>query len=96
MFIRKKTKVDPKTLKKYFSYQLVESHRTERGPRQLILLTIGNSRDLSDEERKLLAYRIEEIVKGTTSFLEYPSHIYPNNLKNWIWADAKTPAIDRS
>lgn len=75
MFIRKTIKVDPKTLKEYFSYQLVESIRTNRGPRQNILLTIGNDFDLSKEERKDLANRIDEIVSGINSLFSYPVHI---------------------
>lgn len=75
MFIRKKEKIAPNTLKRYFSYQLVESIRTNRGPRQNILLTIGHDFDLSDEERKTLANRIDEIVSGIKSLFTYPSHI---------------------
>jgi hypothetical protein len=75
MFIRKTLKIDPKTSKEYFSYQLVESIRTERGPRQNILLTIGNDFDLSAEERKALANRINEIVSGINPLFAYPSHI---------------------
>ena len=74
MFIRKTLKVDPKTKKRYYSYQLIESVRTERGPRQVILLNLGNI-DLSDEDRKLLANRIEEITTGTTSFFVYSNQI---------------------
>jgi len=76
MFIRKTRKKDLVTKKEYFNYQLVESTRTERGPRQRILLNLGNSLDLlSKEERKLLANRIEELLTGTQSFLPYPSSI---------------------
>jgi transposase len=75
MFIRKTLKTDSKTLKKYFSYQLVEAYRTEKGPRQHILMTINHAQDLSNEERKLLANRIEELAKGINNFLSYPEHI---------------------
>lgn len=75
MFIRKKEKISPSTLKKYFSYQLVESVRTEKGPRQRILLTIGNAQDLSEDERKMIARRIEEIASGIDSLLDCPSYI---------------------
>jgi transposase len=74
MFIRKTLKTDPKTQKRYYSYQLIESVRTERGPRQVILLNLGNI-ELSDEDRKLLANRIEEITTGTNSFYTYPNQI---------------------
>lgn len=75
MFIRKTLKTNSKTLKQYFSYQLVESYRTEKGPRQHILLTISHAKDLSDEERKLLANRIEELTKGINSFLSCSEHV---------------------
>ena len=47
MFIRKKQKKDSVTGCEYFSYQLVESIRTERGPRQRILLDLGNELNLT-------------------------------------------------
>jgi len=72
MFIRKKQKKDKVTGCKYFSYQLVESVRTERGPRQRILLDLGNELDLSDENKKLLANRIEELLAGIQSLFPYP------------------------
>lgn len=75
MFIRSTFKKDTKTNKKYFSYQLVESYRTEKGPRQRIHLTISNAIELSKEERKLLANRIEEKISGITTLLPPPSHI---------------------
>jgi hypothetical protein len=75
MFIRKKEKIAPNTLKKYFSYQLVESIRTDRGPRQNILLTISHDFELSDTERKILANRIDEIVSGNKSLFIYPPNI---------------------
>lgn len=75
MFIRKTPKTDPSSKKKYFSYQLVESYRTPKGPRQAILLNLGPDLNLSDEERKLLANRIEEIIRGIISFLIPVNHI---------------------
>lgn len=74
MFIRKTLKTDPTTKKRYYSYQLIESMRTERGPRQVILLNLGNI-ELSDEERKLLANRIEAITTGANSFFSCPDHV---------------------
>lgn len=64
MFIRKTRKLDPVTKKPYFSFQLIESIRTERGPRQRILLNLGSSLELGIEQLKELANRIEEIVSG--------------------------------
>ena len=64
MFIRKKAKKDKKSNKEYYSYQLVESVRTERGPRQRILLYLNSDLDLTKEERYTLACCIEDTVKG--------------------------------
>lgn len=62
MFIRKKSKTDPKNNKKYYTYQLVESVRTANGPRQKILLSIGLNKNLSHINQKMVATRIEEII----------------------------------
>ena len=75
MFIRKTRKTDRKTKKDYYSYQLVESVRTDRGPRQRILLNLSADLDLSDEDRKHLAQRIEELFLGAPSFLPYTEEI---------------------
>ncbi len=75
MFIRETIKIDKKTNKKYLSYQLVEAFRTVNGPRQKILLTIGSDVTLSPSERKELANRIEEIVKGEKTLFLAPPHI---------------------
>ena len=64
MFIRtvnKKNKYSPKV----FQYQaLVESIRTEQGPRHKFHLNLGKL-NLAKEEWPLLARRIEEIIHGT-------------------------------
>ena len=69
MFIRKTKKLDPKTKKPYYNFQLIESIRTERGPRQRILLNLGADVGLDPQECKLLANRIEMIVTGEETFL---------------------------
>ena len=63
MFIRKVRKTDKDTGKSYFYYQLVESFRTEKGPRQRIVLNLGKL-ELEKKELRQLANRIEEILKG--------------------------------
>src|ERR1700733_526320 len=75
MFIRSTLKIDPKSKKKYCSYQLVESYRAANGPRQRILLTIDNATEFTPIERKLLANRIEEICVGAENFISIPLHI---------------------
>src|SRR5271155_2777209 len=66
MFIRKTRKIDAVTKKSYFSYQLIESVRTERGPRQRIMLNLGQIPELDVEQLKELANRIEAIMSGQT------------------------------
>ena len=51
MYIRETIKTDRKTDKKYSSYQLVESIRTELGPRQKILLSISSDSELNSLEK---------------------------------------------
>lgn len=75
MFIRHTEKKDLKTGKKYFTYQLIESYRAARGPRQRVLLNLTSCPDLDKEQRKQLANRIEEIVVGTLSLFPYPAEI---------------------
>jgi transposase len=75
MFIRKTHLLNRETKKSYFNFQLVESIRTERGPRQRILLNLGSQLDLDKQECKLLADRIEEIVIGHSSLFPAPEKI---------------------
>ena len=75
MFIKKTLKTDPKTGKAYFAYHLVESVRTEKGPRQRTLLYMGAHIDLPEGEHKLLAQRIGDVVTGQQSFLPYPEEV---------------------
>lgn len=69
MFIRKTRITNKETKKSYWNFQLVESVRTERGPRQRIMLNLGANLDLDDQERKELANRIEEILSGIIPFI---------------------------
>jgi transposase len=76
MFIRDTHKVNKKSGKKYTSHQLVESFRTSKGPRQRILFTIDSSVQLSQQDRKTLANRIEDIVTGyDNALIDIPEHI---------------------
>ena len=63
MFIKKTLKTESKTGKTYSAYHLVESVRTEKGPRQRTLLYMGAEIDLPEGEHKLLAQRIEGIIR---------------------------------
>lgn len=75
MYIRKTHILDRQTKNSYFNFQLVESVRTERGPRQRILLNLGSHLNLDKQECKLLANRIEEIVTGQKTLLSPPEKI---------------------
>lgn len=66
MFIRKAKKKDLITGKSYITYQLVQSTRTQAGPRQQSILSLGGDLSLSDYELKILANRIESVL--------FPSH----------------------
>jgi transposase len=63
MFIRAKEKKNRGSEKIYYTYKLVESVRTEQGPRQGTLLNLGTL-DLEQEQWKPLANRIEELLAG--------------------------------
>jgi transposase len=71
MFIRKATKTDSKNGKSYSAYYLVESVRTDKGPRQRSLLYMGSEINLPEVEHKLLAQRISEIVAGQHLLIPY-------------------------
>jgi transposase len=75
MFIRKSTKKDPKNGKSYSAFYLVESIRTEKGPRQRVLLYMGSELNVPEAEHKLLAQCIEDIISGQQSLIPYPEPI---------------------
>ncbi len=75
MFIRKVTHKDKKNRKKYYTYKLVDSIRTERGPRQRVILNLGVAFDLPREQWKDLANCIEEIITGQKPLIDYPKAI---------------------
>lgn len=75
MFIRKTTKTDSKNGKSYSAYYLVESTRTDKGPRQKALLYMGSEINLPEVEHKLLAQRIAEIVEGQQCLIPYSEAI---------------------
>lgn len=75
MFIRKNIKIDKNTKKKYFTYHLVESVRTEKGPRQRMLLNIGSTLDLNEKEKRIVIKRIDEILSGIKRLFPYEDYI---------------------
>jgi transposase len=75
MYVRKVTHAHKKNRQEYSTYKLVESLRTERGPRQRMLLNLGTDFTLPEEKWKDLANRIEEIITGQERLFAYPEEI---------------------
>ncbi|MFO7554474.1 MAG: IS1634 family transposase [Desulfobacterales bacterium] len=75
MFIRKTTHTNNKNAQTYSTYKLVESVRTERGPRQHTILNLGSDFNTPREHWKDLADRIEQIVSGQTCLFPVPEEI---------------------
>lgn len=75
MYIRKTIKVDRKSGKTYAAFHLVESVRTERGPRQRVLLYMGAELNLPEEQHPLLAQCIEDIITDTQLLFSYPEEV---------------------
>lgn len=75
MFIRKTTHTHNKNGQKYFTYKLVESVRTQRGPRQRTVLNIGKDFLLPQEQWKELADQIETILTGQSPLFPAPPEI---------------------
>jgi len=75
MFIRKVPHKNKKNRRKYFTYKLVESVRTERGPRQRDVLNLGVRFDLPKEQWKVLANCIEGTLTGQSPLFDYPKKI---------------------
>ena len=75
MFIRAVEHKDNKNRRKYRTYKLVDSVRTERGPRQTTILNLGADFKLPKEHWKELANCIEEIITEQQTIFEYPKKI---------------------
>jgi hypothetical protein len=75
MFIRKVLHKNKKTRKSYATYKLVESIRTERGPRQRDILNLGVDFDLPKDQWKDLANCIEGIITGQKLLFDYSRKI---------------------
>ena len=75
MFIRKVPHKNKKNRREYFTYKLVESVRTERGPRQRDVLNLGVRFDLPREQWKELANCIEGTLTGQRPLFDYPKKI---------------------
>jgi transposase len=84
MFIRRVTVSNGKTAKKYSYLNLVESVRTEKGPRQKLVLNLGEL-PIDRSQYKALAQRIEDILTGRRSMFE----IDPQIDRHATWAAEK-------
>ena len=69
MFIKKVRKRNGRTKKRYEYLHLVESVRTDKGPRQRLVLNLGNL-ELDPSQYQSFARRIEEILTGQRTLLE--------------------------
>lgn len=74
MFIREIVKKNPSSPKNFVYHRLMESVRTPKGPRQHILLNLGQL-DLPRTDWKALVNRIEEVISGQDSFEKPLPHI---------------------
>jgi transposase len=74
MYIKKVRKNNGSSKKSYEYYHLVESIRTEKGPRQKLILNLGQL-DIDPSQFKSLAKRIEDILTGNQSFFELDKNI---------------------
>lgn len=75
MFLKKIVKTDQKTNKRYDYYRLCQSYRIGNKTRHRTIITLGKLDELNQEERKLLADRIELLITGDMFVLECSGHI---------------------
>jgi hypothetical protein len=74
MFIRELIKKNKDYPKKFIYHVLVESYRTDKGPRQRVILNLGTL-PLSKDKWKKPANRIEEIIKGQENIFAHDNEI---------------------
>lgn len=75
MYIRRTTVKSRKDGRQYYSYRLVETHRTEQSVRQRTLLNLGADFSLPREEWPILAGRISDILNGQTGLFDIRSEL---------------------
>jgi len=75
MFVCKVSHYNKRNRREYHTYKLVESVRTERGPRQRDILNLGTDFNLPKEKWKEFANLVEETITGQTSLFDYPEDI---------------------
>jgi transposase len=84
MFIRAAKTKNQKTGEIYLKHQLVESYRTEKGPRQRVILNLGQL-SLDKRQWRRLAFELENRLSGQDSLLDDPAieHAADEILKNY-------------
>jgi transposase len=95
MYIRKVSHTNKKNQQGYHTFKLVESVRTERGPRQRTMLNLGRDFTLPEDQWKDLANRIEEIVTGQAPLFVYSAEIedLANRYSRRITGDCRRPVL---
>ena len=71
MFIRQYKTRNKKTGKIYIKHQLVQSYRSESGPRQRVVMNLGKL-NLDKSEWRRLAFALEERLSGQQALMEEP------------------------
>ena len=71
MFVRKYKTKNKKTGKVYVKHQLVESYRTDAGPRQRVIMNLGKL-NLPRSEWRRLAFALEGRLSGQETLIEEP------------------------
>jgi len=74
MFIKETQRKNKGYDQVFISHRLVESYRTENGPRQRTILSLGKL-DLPKSQWTILSNRIEEIIYGQTSLISVSENI---------------------
>ena len=74
MFIKEIKKKNKGYEKEFISHRLIESYRTEKGPRHRNILNLGKL-DLPKDQWKLLANQIEDEITGQQSLYPVDNHI---------------------
>lgn len=69
MFVKKITRRDKATKKQYFTYRLVQSYRLAGKPRHRNIIDMGTLCDITKDEHKNLANRIEELLRDGQGML---------------------------
>ena len=74
MFVKAILKQNRGYSKTFVSHRLMESFRTPRGPRQRKIIDLGHL-DIPQDDWKILADRIEELISGQQTFVTPADHI---------------------